>query len=70
MRGYVQHQPLLQHTESNGPCLNLLWKANASGFAPSPGPLMNPLYMHIGNSSDNGPKLSRFNVHDQDNMVN
>jgi hypothetical protein len=42
MRGYVQHQPLLQHTESNGPCLNLLWKANASGFAPSPGPLMNP----------------------------
>jgi hypothetical protein len=32
-------------TESNGPCLNLLWNAKASGFASSPGPLMNPLDM-------------------------
>jgi hypothetical protein len=39
-------------TESNGPCLNLLWKANASGFTPSPGPLMNPLDVQIGISSE------------------
>ena len=55
-------------TESSGPCLNLLWKANASAFTPSPGPLMNPLDVCTGISSDHVcHRDSWHNHHNRDN---